>query len=273
MSKKFITEIREVHNNDYLKVFIRDLTRINEVQAFLQGLNSTRNVNVTNSTSTSSPAQNLTVYPSKVYDIQEVEREVTVALESYFAGSPVDPNFIKEGISSISENAYSQIIDYINLLGRNLERSKELRVNFDEERSRDYFLPFLNSISKNHTATGETFNKIGKTDILIQDDNGQNVFIAECKIWRGQAQFTEAVDQLLDRYVNWRDEKVSLMIFNKSVQSFTDVITKAKEAMGSHLNFHSFIRERNNTSFSYSFKHPEDENRKIKIELMLFNFT
>lgn len=273
MPRTFDTEIREVYNNQYLKVFIRDLTRINEVQAFLEGLNCTRNVNITTSTSRNSPPQNLTVYPSRVYDIEEVQREVTVALESYFAGSPVDPDFVEEGISSISETAYSQIIDYINLLGRNLERSRDLRVNFDEERSRDYFLPFLNSISRNHVATGETFNGIGRTDILIQNENGENVFIAECKIWRGQAQFTEAINQLLDRYVNWRDEKVALMIFNKTNQNFTEVIERAKEAMENHPNFQSFIQERNNTSYSYLFSHPEDENRTIKIELMLFDFT
>lgn len=273
MPRFFDTEIRELYNKKYLKVFIRDLTRINEVQAFLEGLHCTRNVNISSSTSRSSPSQNLTVYPSLVYDIEEVQREVTVALESYFAGSPVDPNFVEEGISSISETAYSQIIDYINLLGRNLERSRELRVNFDEERSRDYFLPFLNSISRRHVATGETFNGVGRTDILIQNEKGENVFIAECKIWRGQQQFTNAINQLLDRYVNWRDEKVALMIFNKTTQNFTEVIERAKEAMETHPNFQRFVSERNNTSFSYGFQHPEDENRTIKIELMLFNFT
>lgn len=273
MPNNFDTEIRESPKERYLKVFIKDIGQIQEVQSLLNGLNSTRIVNITDSQSRNSSPQNLTIYPSRVYGIEEVQSEVTVALESYFAGSPVDPDFVEEGISSISEKGYSQIIDYINLLGRNLERSRELRVSFDEERSRDYFLPFLNSISSNHVATGETFNGIGRTDILIQDENGENVFIAECKIWRGQAQFTDAINQLLDRYVNWRDEKVALMIFNKTNQNFTEVIEKAKEAMSNHPNFHSLIQERNDTSFSYLFKHPEDENRTIKIELMLFDFT
>jgi hypothetical protein len=273
MPRYFDTEIRESPRERYLKVFIRDLTHINEIRTLLEGLNSTRTVNITDSTSRNSPPQNLTIYPSRVYDIIEVQKEVTIALESYFQGSPVDPHFIEEGIASISENAYSQIIDYINLLGRNLERSRELRVNFDEERSRDYFLPFLNSISRRHVAAGETFNGIGRTDILIQDENGENVFIAECKIWRGQVQFSEAINQLLDRYVNWRDEKVALMIFNKTVQNFSEVIDRANETMRNHPNFHQFVRERTNTSFSYLFRHPEDVNRKIKIELILFDFT
>ncbi len=31
-------------------------------------------------------------------------------------------------------------------------------------------------------ATGETFNKSGKTDILVRDGD-RNVFVAECKWW------------------------------------------------------------------------------------------
>jgi hypothetical protein len=34
-------------------------------------------------------------------------------------------------------------------------------------------------------ATGETFNFQGKTDILIRFE-GKNVFIAECKFWKGR---------------------------------------------------------------------------------------
>jgi hypothetical protein len=33
-------------------------------------------------------------------------------------------------------------------------------------------------------ATGETFNHVGKTDILIRHEN-KNVFVAECKFWGG----------------------------------------------------------------------------------------
>jgi len=272
MPKNFDVEKREVFDKKYLKVFIKDLSRIHEIQMFLEQLNCTSRVNISSSLSANSPLKNLTVYPSQVYSIEEVEKEIIVSLESYFAGNPIDPEFVEEGLSSISDKAYSQIIDYINVLGRNLEKSRELRVSFDEERSRDYFLPFLNSISKNYSATGETFNGIGKTDILIQNGDGENVFIGECKIWRGEEEFLKAITQLLERYVNWRDEKVSLIIFNKN-QNFSDVIEKSKRAIENHPNFDKFDSERNSTSFSYIFKHPTDKNKKIKIELMLFDFS
>jgi hypothetical protein len=50
------------------------------------------------------------------------------------------------------------------------------------------------------------------------------------------------------------------------------VIEKAKETMEEHKNFSSFKGVRDSTSFSYTFKHPEDDNKEICIELILFNF-
>ncbi|WP_418181364.1 hypothetical protein ACNSOL_11735 (plasmid) [Aliarcobacter lanthieri] len=65
------------------------------------------------------------------------------------------------------------IIDEVNKFGLNLEKLSSLKSKFDEEGYRDYFLPHLNSISTSHSTTGETFNKKGKTDILIQNGTGE----------------------------------------------------------------------------------------------------
>lgn len=272
MAKFFDIEIKEAFEKPYLKVFVKDIDRIGEVQYFLDRLNSVGKVNLTKSNSRYSPPYNLTVYPSRVYDITEVRDEVKISLESYFIGSPVDPQFIDDTISSISDHAYFQILDYILRLGMNLEKYKDLTSKFDEERCRDYFLPFLNSISKSHSATGETFNKIGRTDILVQDHQGSNIFIAECKIWRGSAKLVEAIDQLLERYVNWRDEKVALIVFNKDVQNFSKVVKEATAELEKHPNCKKLLKKRYDTSFSFSFRHPDDEVKTIKFELILFNF-
>lgn len=272
MPKNFDTEIRGIFENRYLKVFIKDIDRIEESQRLLQELPSIRAANITASQSVNNPSQTLTVYPKRVYSVEETQKEVISALENYYAGSPIDPIFENQTISSISNQAYGQILNYIFTLGKGLEKYRDLHINFDEERTRDYFLPFLNTISRNHTATGETFNRNGKTDILIQDQENNNVFISECKVWRGKEQLSQAIDQLLERYVNWRDEKVALMIFNKNVANFTEVITRAREAVESHANFKRFVAQRDSTSFSYLFKNPDDENQTIKLELMLFNF-
>lgn len=271
MPKNFDIEEREVFEKKYLKIFIKDTSKIGDVRSFLQGLNSVKTVNITSSSSKDSPPINLTIYPPRLYDIKETRAEVEIALNNFFDGGSLDPIFEDEAISAISNKAYFQIIDYIIRLGTDLEKFKELTKNFDEERFRDYFLPFLNSISKHHNTTGETFNKIGKTDILITDQSGKNIFIAECKIWHGANEITNAIDQLLERYVTWRDEKVALIVFNKSVKKFSDVIERAIEAVTNHKHCEKLVGQRTESSASFIFKHPDDERRKINLELILFN--
>ena len=97
-----------------------------------------------------------------------------------------------------------------------IERSPGSFASLDEEAIRTHFLLQLNGHYEG-LATGETFNSSGKTDILIRTDN-RNVFIAECKFWRGPKSFTDAIGQLLG-YLSWRDSKCALLIFNKTKDS------------------------------------------------------
>jgi hypothetical protein len=262
----FTIEKRETYGKEYLKVFLRDKTKFQIVRTLLSELQSVKNVNITENNET-----DLTVYPSKLYLANETKKELEIALISYFSGSPIDPKINDEGLSHISDKAYYQIIEKISDYGHNLEKYKDLYDKFDEEGFRNFFLPYLNSISTNHTATGETFNKIGKTDILIQDGKGENVFIAECKLWKGEGEIENAINQLLERYVTWRDEKVAVIFFNKTVKKFGDVVEKAVNAFKSHKNFKQYVGKRNETSHSFIFTNPDDPNRKIKVELILFN--
>ena len=146
-----------------------------------------------------------------------------------------------------------------------------LHSKFDEEGFRDFFLPHLNSISKSHSATGETFNKKGKTDILIQDGDGNNVFIAECKIWHGEKELQYAINQLIDRYVSWRDEHTALIIFNKNNDNFTQLVASARQAIGNHELFVKKINDSSASSTRYAFKNREDEEKHIQLELIIFN--
>jgi hypothetical protein len=69
--------------------------------------------------------------------------------------------------------------------------------------------------------TGETFRRIGKTDIHILAEN-KAAFIGECKIWHGIKKFEEAIDQLFN-YSTWRDIKLSLIVFNKHNKNFKSI--------------------------------------------------
>lgn len=262
----YIVEHRSAYDKPYLKVRLKDNNQLETIQKLLNDLQSIRKVNITQNKRT-----DMTIYPAEFYSPQETEEEIIIQLESFFESKPFDPIFKAEKLSEISEKAYTQIIKEIDKFGRNLEKYKALYSKFDEEGFRDFFLPHLNSISTNHSATGETFNKKGKTDILIQNNDGENVFIGECKIWHGESEVLKAIDQLLERYVTWRDEYTSLIIFNKDNKDFSKLIETAKEAMTKHPSFDSFVKENSKTSISYIFKNIDDPTKRIKLELMLFN--
>lgn len=273
MAKNYELEIREKYGKKYLKVFLKRLDHIPNVQSALSQLPSVAKVNISHSESMYSLPQNFTIYPKVVFSIEEMKAEVEAELVRFFNSGTTDPVFIDVTIPALGDQAYFEILDRIIQLGVNLEKYPDVTKSLDEEGIRNYFLPHLNSISRSHSATGETFNKKGRTDILIQDNQGHNVFIAECKIWKGSLYLHDALDQLLVRYVSWRDEKTALLIFNKDVSGFSDVIAKGVEAVRNHPNCLNMIRERKETSFSFLFRHVEDPKKKIKFELVLFNFN
>ncbi|TDS82703.1 hypothetical protein [Comamonas sp. JUb58] len=80
-------------------------------------------------------------------------------------------------------------------------------------------------------ATGETFHRAGKTDILLREDD-RNAFIAECKFWKGPKAFGEAIEQRLC-YTTWRDSKTAILVFNRGTEISTvltgmDTVAKAQ---------------------------------------------
>lgn len=96
---------------------------------------------------------------------------------------------------ALLEAEYQHILKVITDMTLVMERSRKTFAKLDEEELRDFYLVALNGHYEG-TATGETFNAEGKTDILIRHDN-RNVFIAECKFWSGSKGCHEALDQLL----------------------------------------------------------------------------
>ena len=97
---------------------------------------------------------------------------------------------------------YEQILSIISNMVMVMERSPQAFHNMKEEDLRQHFLVQLNGQYEGQ-ATGETFNYQGKTDILIRV-NDKNIFIAECKFWKGEKVFLETLDQLLFRLM-WID--------------------------------------------------------------------
>lgn len=123
---------------------------------------------------------------------------------------------------AIRDEDYKNINNIILMEGKSMETLAKTFIKNDEEELRDFLLVTLNTHYEN--ATGETFRKTGKTDINIVFEN-KAAFIGECKIWRGEKYFADAIKQLVG-YSTWRDVKTSVIVFNKENQSFKNVLDK-----------------------------------------------
>ena len=148
-----------------------------------------------------------------------------------------------------------------------MERSPHTFANMKEEDIRQHFLVQLNSQYEGQ-ATGETFNATGKTDILVRTD-GHNLFIAECKFWRGEKIFLESVDQLLS-YVTWRDTKTAIVIFNRN-KNLSGVIETIKTAMERHTHKKRGPKIEGETRIRYVFGHPSDNRRDVIATVMIYD--
>jgi hypothetical protein len=99
--------------------------------------------------------------------------------------------------------------------------------------------------------------------------DGKNIFIAECKFWRGEMQFTETIDQILS-YLTWRDTKAAIILFNRN-KDFSPVLAKIKEAMAAHPNRKHGPGVESETRFRYVFGKPSDQSREIILTVMAFD--
>lgn len=128
---------------------------------------------------------------------------------------------------------YEQALTIMQSMALVFERSPEAFKSMDEEALRTHFLVQLNGQFEGN-ATGETFNKSGKTDILLRVED-RNVFITECKFWKGPKAFGEAIDQLLG-YATWRDGKTVILMFNRGTDTST-VLSGIDTTVKVHANF------------------------------------
>lgn len=173
---------------------------------------------------------------------------------------------------SLDMITYETIITEICQLGNSMERKPSLYQGKDEEGIRDFFVTMLETKFEGVTATGETFNHCGKTDILLKNAaDGSNLFIAECKFWHGAKHFKESISQLFDRYLTWRDSKVALMVFVKGT-NFTTAIESIHKNIVTHEYFVRKNKIRNETSSNYIFRLPQDANKEVFLEIIAFNF-
>jgi hypothetical protein len=172
---------------------------------------------------------------------------------------------------TLPDDFYNDVLDVIYTFFKSVEKKPSTYQTKDEEGLRDYVLPTLETRYNNLTVTGETFNKGGKTDILLRYKDGTNLFVAECKFWKGEAILHETINQLFDRYLTWRDSKVAIIFFVTN-KEFSKVLATIQESVKKHPYFFRENGVRGESSFSYLFHFPTDKGKYVFTEIMAFHF-
>lgn len=163
---------------------------------------------------------------------------------------------------------YDSILGMIHDYGVEMERHPSIYTGKDEEALRDHFLMMLSPHFQ--STTGETFNKSGKTDILIRHE-GKNAFVAECKFWRGVKAFHGTIDQLLG-YLTWRDSKAAVVCFVDN-KELNPVLEQVAAETPRHPCFIKDFGKKADGWFQYEFHLKDDPSRGVKLAVLCFHFA
>lgn len=193
------------------------------------------------------------------YGAPEVKRRLLQLPPASTAPYKADPELL--------DSDYESILGILENMTHVMERSPTAFKDINEEALRMHFLVQLNGQFEG-AATGETFNYAGKTDILIRSGD-RNIFIAECKFWKGKAQYLDTISQILS-YSSWRDTKVAVLIFNRN-KNISQVLETIRSSTKEHPNYLSEKGQVGEGRFRYIFSQPSDLNRQMVVTVMVFD--
>lgn len=168
----------------------------------------------------------------------------------------------------ITDEDYSHILSVIRHEGRTFETTPKTFAVHEEEALRDILLAHLNGHYQGD-ATGEAFRRNGKTDIRIEDGN-RAAFVAECKIWKGQKELSQAIDQLLG-YLTWRDCKAAIVIFNKHNAKFSGILETIPSVFAAHRLYKRRAEVKELGEWQFDMASREDEGRQVRVHVFAFH--
>lgn len=170
-------------------------------------------------------------------------------------------------IPILDEAIYQEILQTVFDMGTTFEKYPSTYAGKDEMTLRDHLILLLEPRFEGST-TGETFNKTGKTDILIKYQKG-NIFVAECKFWGGKAKHHETIDQLLS-YLTWRDSKTAIVYFVDR-KEITPVLEEIEKSTPSHPCYLRTLPKQNPSWHMFEFHLPSDRGCKIFMAILAFH--
>lgn len=190
----------------------------------------------------------------------------TVPIPSRHPGENTTPPRTREPANAeprISDEDFASIIADIRRTLTSFERSPRHRASAPEQHLRD---EILTALQPQGPATGESYSRRGRSDIYLPYD-GEAVFLAECKWWRGRKAFAEgALPQLLDRYIIWRDTHAAMILFIRN-KGATAVIDNAVDAIESHPRFVSESEPIGDVR-TFRLHHDGDDDRFLRLALL-----
>lgn len=187
----------------------------------------------------------------------------TVRVQQRPAPAPFTPE------PELEQTAYEDILKDCSSMATVFERMP-LATGTREEHLRNMLLGMLNTNFTGQVG-GELFNGAGKTDILMRHGD-RNLFIGECKFYKGPKSVTDALDQLLG-YVVWRDTKASLILFVRD-GNFTEVVKTANDTVAAHSQCQKQLSAPDRSRRSdFIFSRADDPGRAIHLALLPFKLT
>jgi hypothetical protein len=176
-------------------------------------------------------------------------------------GKPFEPE------ASLSPDQFEDILRTLRAIGHSIERTSGAFAKLEEEELRSVFLAALNAQFEGG-ATGETFNAIGKTDILIRHSD-RNLFIGECKVWQGPAGLSDAIDQVLG-YLCWRDSHAAILLFVRN-KDMSALVEKIPSTVASHGNHIRLVKQVSDTEWHYKFRQKDDSARELTLVVQAYH--
>jgi hypothetical protein len=147
------------------------------------------------------------------------------------------------------------------------ERTPDTYSRLKEEDLRNIILSSLNSVFEGE-AVGEAFSKEGQTDIYLKIKKGQ-VFIAECKFWKGPKAIGETVKQIF-KYLTWRNSYGVVILFSRN-KGFTDVLNIMPEAITKLPSYAKALKTIEVSHFSAMHHFPDDEKKLVEMHYVVYN--
>jgi hypothetical protein len=231
--------------------------------AAIQAINSRRSSLLAKRNLQASLPFNMTMRPDAplTFAPEGIRRKTAWSLPQEIGRKPFEPE------ASLSPDQFEDILRTLRAIGHSMERTSGTFTKLEEEEIRSVFLAALNAQFEGG-ATGETFNAVGKTDILIRYQD-RNLFIGECKVWQGPVGLSEAIDQVLG-YLCWRDSHAAILLFvrNKDMSAVVEKIPSTIAAHGNHIRL---VKRVSDTEWHYKFMQKDDSARELALVFQAYH--